>query len=488
MYLNYLASISRYIPELILVVLMVGLILIEATYAEDDKNKRYIFITTFIGLIAALISLMINLSDKPEMIFNNSMVIDPLSTIMKMIMVLGTMGAYYLSTISKDIYETLKTEFIIMAVGILIGGMILASANNMLMMYLGIETLSIISYVMASLKKNDERSSEAGLKYALFGGIASGIALFGMSHMFGVLGTIQFTGMAANIAKLSSTQIMILMPSFVLFFAGIGYKIASVPFHMWSPDVYEGSPTPVTTFFAIVPKLAGMTALIRITMIFFAVPSPLRVGWIGLMMVMAALTMTVGNLTAIGQKSVKRMLAYSSISHAGIMMAGLTVTNEIGIRSVVFYAITYLFMTLVAFYITSIVQDKYGNDHFDRFSGLIYRYPFMAVIMSVVMFSLTGIPPMAGFVAKYNIITALVSSKYYSLAIILVLNSVVSAYYYLKIVRLMTLKQPEATEKIEGFGFLNQIIIFGMTAPILILGIFWDSIMTLAGSAKIFIQ
>lgn len=488
MYLNYLASISRYIPELILVVLMVGLILIEATYAEDDKNKRYIFITTFIGLVAALVSLMVNLSGKPEAIFSNSMVIDPLSTIMKMVMVLGTMGAYYLSTISKDIYETLKTEFIIMAIGILIGGMILASANNMLMMYLGIETLSILSYVMASLKKNDERSSEAGLKYALFGGIASGIALFGLSHMFGVLGTIQFTGMAANIAKLNHTQVLILMPSFVLFFAGIGYKIASVPFHMWSPDVYEGSPTPVTTFFAIVPKLAGMTALIRITMIFFALPSPLRVGWIGLMMAMAALTMTVGNVTAIGQKSVKRMLAYSSISHAGVMMAALTVTSEIGIRSVVFYAISYLFMTLVAFYITNIVQDKYGNDHFERFTGLIYRYPFMAVIMSVVMFSLTGIPPFAGFVAKYNIISTLVSAKYYTLAIVLALNSVVSAFYYLKIVRLMTLKQPESTEGIEGFGFLNQLVIFGMTAPVLILGIFWDSIMAFAGSAKIFIQ
>lgn len=488
MYLNYLASISRYIPELLLVILMVGLILIETTYADDEKNKRYVFITACIGLVVTFISLFINLSGKSEAVFSNSMIIDPFSTVMKMLMIVGTLGSYYLSTFSKDIYESLKTEFIIMAVGILIGGMILASANNMLMVYIGIETLSIISYVMASLKKNDERSSEAGLKYALYGGLSSGIMLFGMSHIFGVIGTIQFTGMAANIAKLNPTQVLILMPSFVLFFAGIGYKIAAVPFHMWSPDVYEGSPTPVTTFFAVVPKLAGISALIRITMIFFSAPSALRIGWVGLMMAIAALTMTVGNVSAIGQKSVKRMLAYSSISHAGIMIAGLTMINEIGVRAIVFYAIIYVFMTLVAFYITSIVQDKYGNDHFERFQGLVYRYPFMAIVMSIVMFSLTGLPPLAGFVAKWNIINALLGAKFYTLAIVLVLNSVVSAYYYLKIVRLMTLKQPESTEAIEGFGFLNQFIIVVMTMPVLVLGIFWESIMAFAGNAKIFIQ
>ena len=488
MYLNYLANIGRYVPEIILVVLMVGLIILEVTYKEDEKNKRYIFITAIIGLVATFVALLFNLGDKPGAIFTNAVIIDDFSTVMKMIMVLGTIGVVYLSTFSKEIYETLKTEFVVMAVGILIGGFLLASANNMLTLYLGIETLSILSYVMASFKKNDERSSEAGLKYALYGGISAGIMLFGLSHIFGVIGTIQFTGITAMIPKLTTAQIAILMPSFVLFFAGIGYKIASVPFHMWSPDVYEGSPTPVTTFFAIVPKLAGIAVLIRITSIFFTVDSPLKVGWIGLMLVISALTMTVGNVTAIGQKSVKRMLAYSSISHAGIMMAALVMIGEVGIRSVVFYGITYLFMTLVAFYITSIVQDKYGNDHFERFSGLIYRYPVMAVMMTIVMFSLTGLPPLAGFVAKYNILSSLVNSKFYTLAVILVLNSVISAYYYLKIVRLMTLKPAESDETIEGFGFLNQLIIVAMTAPVLVLGIFWDSVMHLAANAKLFIQ
>jgi NADH-quinone oxidoreductase subunit N len=489
MHLNYLANIGRYIPEILLVILMVGLILVETTYREDEKNRRYIFITALIGLVATFVSLIVNMTmGKAEAIFSNAVIIDDFSTLMKMVMVLGTLAAVYLSRFSRDIYESLKSEFVILAVGILIGGFLLASANNMLTLYLGIETLSILSYVMAALKKNDERSSEAGLKYALYGGISAGIMLFGMSHIFGVIGTIQFTGVATMVPKLSIGQIAILLPSFVLFFVGIGYKIAAVPFHMWSPDVYEGSPTPVTTFFAIVPKLAGISALVRITAIFFNAPGPMRIGWVGLMMGIAALTMTVGNITAIGQKSVKRMLAYSSISHAGIMMSALVISSDIGIRAVLFYSISYLFMTLVAFYITSIVQDKYGNDHFDRFSGLVYRYPVMAIMMCVVMFSLIGLPPLAGFVAKYTIITSLVSAKFYSLAIVLVLNSVISAYYYLKIVRLMTLKPQESDEKIEGFGFLNQLVIVGMTLPIFALGIFWESIMALAGGAKLFIQ
>lgn len=488
MHLNYLANIGHYVPEILLVILMVGLILLEVTYKEDEKNRSYIFITSVIGLVATFVALIFNFNGKPLAIFSNSIIIDDFSTLLKMLMVIGTLAAIYLSRFSRDVYESLKTEFAIMAVGILIGGFLLASANNMLTFYLGIETLSILSYVMASLKKNDERSSEAGLKYALYGGISAGLMLFGMSHIFGVIGTIQFTGIATMIPKLTTLQIAILMPSFLLFFAGIGYKIASVPFHMWSPDVYEGSPTPVTTFFAIVPKLAGIAGLIRITAIFFTVDSPLKIGWIGLMLVISALTMTVGNITAIGQKSVKRMLAYSSISHAGIMLAGLVVMNDIGIRAVVFYGVTYVFMTLVAFYITSIVQDKYGNDHFDRFSGLIYKYPFMAVMMAIVMFSLTGLPPLAGFVAKYNIIQTLINTKNYTLAVVLGLNSVVSAYYYLKIVRLMTLKPAENDEKIEGFGFLNQFIICVMTLPVIVLGIFWESIMMLANNAKLFIQ
>lgn len=487
MILTYLANLGHYVPEIILCVTMIGLLFVESTYDKDEEGRGYLYWTATIGLVSTFVFLIQSFMDTPVPIFTNSMVVDPFAALAKMIMVIGTLGAIYLTSQSKDLMHAHKPEFVILSVGVLIGGMILVSANNLLMLYIGIETLSLLSYAMASLNKNDTRSSEAGLKYSLYGGICAALMLFGMSHIFGVLGTIQFAEIAPAMSNLSTEQIAILMPSFLLFFVGIGYKLAAVPFHMWAPDVYEGSPLPVTAFFSIVPKIAAIAVLIRVSMVFFGEPGALQYSWVGILSVIAALTMTVGNVSAIGQRSVKRMLAYSSISHAGMMLMGVVVINELGTRSVMFYAITYLFMTLVAFYIVSFVSDKYGNDHFDRFSGLIKRYPLMAVLLSVVMFSLAGIPPLSGFVAKFNIFSALVQSKFYVLAIIAGMNSVVSLYYYLKIVRLMIFKDSESDEPINGLGFQNQAIIAALSFPIVYFGLFWSPLMSLTKGAKLFI-
>jgi NADH-quinone oxidoreductase subunit N len=467
---------------------MMFLILIESSYGKKDKGRGLLFSAGVIGLVFATATLFGQLGNKPLSIFTDSMVIDSFATLMKIVMCLGTLAAIYIANQSKDIYQVLKPEFVIISVGVLIGGMILVSANNMLMLYIGVETLSILSYAMASLKKDDEKSSEAGLKYVLYGGIASGFMLFGMSHIFGVLGTIQFGEIPALLTSSDMTTYSILVPSFLLFFAGIGYKIACVPFHMWSPDVYEGSPLPVTTFFSIVPKVAGIGALIRISMVFFGNGNDMQIPWVALLTLVSALTMSVGNIAAIGQRSVKRMLAYSSISHAGFMMLGVVVLSDEGIRSVLFYAITYLFMTAGTFFIISYVQDKYGNDHFDRFKGLMYKHPVMCIAMAIMMFSLAGIPPLSGFVAKFNILSAVIAKKYYALAIIAGLNSVISVYYYLKIVRLMIFAKQESEDKIQGFTFVNQTIIVAVTVPVVILGIFWSKIIHIADGAKIFIQ
>ena len=488
MELNYLANLSRYVPELIVCLTMVMTMIVEATYENGVKSKPLMYWTAVIGLFAAFVVLCLNLHQPGTTAFFNAVVIDPFSTFVKIIMVLGTLGAIWLSHSSNDIYNPVKPEFVMLGLGVLVGGMLLASANNMLTLYLGIETLSILSYAMASLRKNDERSSEAGLKYALYGGVSAGMMLFGMSHMFGVLGTIQFNGIAANIANLSQTEILVLVPSFLLFFVGIGYKIACVPFHMWSPDVYEGSPLPVTAFFSIVPKMAGIAVLLRVTMSFFAAEGVMQYSWVGLLQVIAALTMTVGNVSAINQRSIKRMLAYSSIGHAGFMMLGAIVLDEVGIRAVLFYGVVYLFMTMAAFAITSFMQNKYGNDHFERFNGLIYRKPVMAVSMCIIMFSLAGIPPFSGFVAKFNILAAVIDKGFMTLAIIAAINSVVSLYYYLKIVRLMVLKPQDDQDEIVGFGFVNQSVIVLMVIPVVVLGVFWSKIMAVADGAKLFIQ
>lgn len=488
MALKYLTSMSFYVPELLVCLTMLLLIFVESTYGNNEtKGKKAFNGVAYLGLTVTAIILFMNMGDKPVTIFTNAVVIDPFSTLMKIIMVIGTLGAIYLSNQSSDIYDELKSEFTIMATGVLVGGMLLSSANNMLILYIAVETLSILSYVLASFKKNDERSSEAGLKYSLYGGISAGVMLFGMSHIFGVTGSIDFAVIATKMTTLSSGEMWIMMPSFLLFFVGLGYKIACVPFHMWSPDVYEGSPLPVTAFFAIVPKMAGLAAIIRVSMLFFSGNETLSTTWFGVLSIVAVLTMTVGNISAIGQRSIKRMLAFSSISHAGMMLMGVLVLNDAGIRSVLFYGITYLFMTLVAFYITSFIQDKYGNDHFERFNGLIYRYPIMAVMMAMTMFSLAGVPPFSGFVAKFNIFSVLLEKQEFSLAVIAGLNSVVALYYYLKIVKLMVFKPVESEETISGFGYLNQGIIVVLSIPVLLLGIYWSKIIHLADVARIYI-
>lgn len=483
--LNFLAY---YIPEIICIFTMTTLLMAEAAVREEhgDRGKIISYALGMLGL--TLVFLFQNLGEAPVHIFHNAITIDNFSTLVKIIMVIGTMGAIFLSYSSKDIYTNLKSEFAIMAVGVLIGGMLLASANNMLTLYLGIETLSILSYVMASFKRDESTSTEAGLKYALYGGLTAGVMLFGISHLYGVLGTIQFVDMIPKLAALEGINLGIVMVSFLLFFAGIGYKISVFPFHMWSPDVYQGAPIPVTTFFAIVPKMAGIAALIRVSFIFFNSSSVLNVTWIGLILVIAAMTMTVGNVTAIGQSSVKRLLAFSSIGHVGMMILGVVVLNEQGTSAILFYGVVYMFMTLIAFYITSHLSDMYGTDSYDVFKGLVYKHPAIAIVMVGVLFSLAGLPPFSGFVAKFNIFAVVIEKKLYGIAIVAGINSVIALYYYVKLAKTMIFGQADGEVKVAGFTPINQAVIIAMFIPVLFLGIFWEKLMTISSNATLYIK
>lgn len=477
-----------YVPEIICILLMTTLLAAEATVKNEHQPRTKIHVYSQLGLGLALINLMLNLGEKPVQIFHHAITIDPFSTLIKIIMVIGTMGAIYLSHSSKDIYTNLKSEFSIMAVGVLIGGMLLASANNMLTLYLGIETLSILSYVLSSFKREESTSTEAGMKYVLYGGLSAGIALYGISHLYGVFGSIQFTEIYGQVAGLEGINLAIVLVSFLFFLVGIGYKISIFPFHMWTPDVYQGSPIPVTTFFSIVPKMAGLAALLRVCFVFLQDGTTLTVSSVGLVLVISALTMTVGNVTAIGQSSVKRMLAFSSIGHVGMMILGVAVLNEAGVQAILFYGIVYLFMTLVAFYITGYLSDMYGTDSYDVFRGLIYKHPTMAIIMACVLFSLAGMPPFSGFVAKFNILAVVIEKKYYGIAIVAVVNSVIALYYYMKLAKTLIFGQADGEEKVIGFTRMNQTVIILFFLPVLFLGIFWESVMTMSGNASIFIK
>jgi NADH-quinone oxidoreductase subunit N len=479
---------SHYIPEIICVVLMTTLLVAESTVKEEHGNRGNIIAYALAMLSVCLFFLVKNLSAAPLFIFHNAIVIDPFSTLIKIIMVIGTMGSIFLAYSSKDIYTNLKSEFAVMATGVLLGGMLLASANNMLTLYLGIETLSILSYVLASFKRDESTSTEAGMKYVLYGGLSAGIALYGISHLYGILGSIQFVDMVDKLPGLEGANLLLVMVSFILFFVGIGYKISVFPFHMWTPDVYQGSPIPVTSLFAIVPKMAGLAALIRVSFIFFTSNQALNVSWIGMMLVISAMTMTVGNVTAIGQSSVKRLLAFSSIGHVGLMILGVVTLNEQGVQAILFYGITYMFMTLVAFYITSHLSDMYGTDSYDVFKGLIYKHPLMAIIMAAVLFSLAGMPPFSGFVAKFNIFSVVIEKKLYGIAIVAAINSVIALYYYVKLAKTMIFGQADGEIKVEGFTPMNQAVIVALFIPVLFLGIFWEKVMMISGNATLFIK
>lgn len=482
------ANLSFYIPEILAVATMCLLLVGEAFYSPRHDKRTGLYILGFTGLLGVLIALVLQLSSPAAKILDSAVTIDSFSTMAKILLVLGSIGTLYLGILSKEIYRFQKGEFFIMTVGVLVGGMLLASANNFLILYLGIEILSILSYVMASFRRDDSRSNESGLKYILYGGVTAGLMLFGISHLYGLLGSIEFDLLSVKMASLSGQEYWVVMVSFLLFFAGLGYKISAVPFHMWSPDVYEGSPTPVTAFFALVPKIAGIAVLIRVSMVFFADNSSLAMVWVGMLHIVAALTMTVGNITAIGQNSVKRLLAFSSIGHIGMMLLGVVTLDESGAQAILFYSFTYIFMTLVAFYITSHIVDTYGSDHKIYFQGLIHKHPLMAICMIVVLFSLAGLPPLSGFVAKYNIFSVVISKKYYGLAAIAGINSVIALYYYMGLVKTIVFGKAEEEGLISRFTASQQFIIFLLFIPVVSLGIFWDKVITIAKGASLFIK
>ena len=476
MLVNLLSNVSFYLPEIIVIVTMCVLLCFECFYSDDERGRSLSYIIGLIGIFTAFMAVVMNLGTEAKNLFAGAVVIDQFTNIMKMMMLLGTAGCFYLSAQSKEIHERLKAEFLIMSLGVLVGGMLLVSANNLLTVYLGVETLSILSYVMTTMKKDDAHSSEAGIKYALYGGVTAGVMLFGMSHLYGILGSIHFLPMVEAMSDLSATSTVATGISFLLFFVGVGYKIACFPFHMWSPDVYEGSAVPVTAFFSIIPKLAGIAIVTRITMIFFNSGTSLAQAWLALIQIVAALTMFVGNLSALNQESVKRMLAFSSIGHVGMILMGVLVLSNEGQTAILYYSLIYMLMTLSAFYITGVVVNKYGSDERIFFRGLMKNNPILGGCFVIVLFSLAGLPPFGGFIAKYNMISVAVGKGLITLSIIAAINSVISLYYYMKLVRIITLEDSDGKVVFESFNLSGAVYVLAVTAPLILLGIFWNGI------------
>jgi NADH-quinone oxidoreductase subunit N len=378
--------------------------------------------------------------------------------------------------------------FLLMMSGIL-GMFLLAGANDLVTLFVSLELVSIPSYVLAGYKRHDVRSGEAALKYVLFGAMSSGIMIYGFSLLYGLSGTTSLPAMAATLSQNYPSSPLFFV-GLLLILSGIGYKIAMVPLHFWCPDVYEGSPTAVTAFFSVAPKAAGFAALLRLLPVFSSLNAFYGINSLTLFSVAAAVTMTVGNLGAIWQTSLKRLLAYSSIAHAGYILMGFAVAvaypgtelyNETTL-AILFYLGVYLFMNLGAFMVVDLVERKRGSDSIEVFKGLGRTASGPAIILAIFLFSLTGIPPFAGFTGKFLLFAALIKGRLFPLAIIGIANTVVSLYYYTRVVRDMFLEEPdeEAVPANPGpgirIGALSGTLFFLTLVPTIVLGVFWGQL------------
>jgi NADH-quinone oxidoreductase subunit N len=332
------------------------------------------------------------------------------------------------------------TEYLFLVLTACSGMMFMASGTHLIVIFIGLEILSISLYILAGIRRNDAFSLEAAFKYFLLGAFASAFLLYGIALIYGVTGTAHLTQIARVIGSqgLSSPLLTV---GLVLMIIGFGFKVALVPFHMWAPDVYQGAPTPIAAFMAVGSKAAGFAALLRILMV--ALRSQ-ATDWSGLLWILAVITMFVGNIIALSQSNIKRMLAYSSIAHAGYILVGLIARNDMGSAGVLFYLAAYTFMNLGAFGVV-VALGKFGEENLEitDYQGIGFRRPLVALAMTVFMFSLAGIPPAAGFMAKFYIFSAAVKAGQIPLVIIGVVNSMISVYYYLRIVVFMYMKDPE---------------------------------------------
>ena len=433
---------------------------------QDLVEERQVWAAPFLalfGLAVAGMLLLIRTPDQSKELFSGMAVIDPFSWFFQALFIAVAMLIVVLSTQSRDIREN-KGEYYALIIILTMGMMMLASANDLLMVYLALETVSIASYILTGWMSHSRRSAEASLKYVLYGAVASGLMLYGLSLLYGMTGSTDFHQVAD---KLASTHAPLTAGvAAMLVFSGFAYKIAAVPFHMWAPDVYTGAPTPVTAFLTVGPKAAGFAALIRFFYVVLAVPqdpgaagnvwaaSAAAPAWPILIGLIAIATMTLGNLSALGQTNVKRLLGYSSIAHAGYMLMGLVVLNQEGLRSILFYLVVYSAMNLGAFVVVSAVANETGSEEIEAFRGLGTRNPLSGICMCIFLFSLVGMPPLAGFVGKLHLFYGVVHKGmevggtlnfYYILAIAGVLNSVISLFYYARIVKAMYLETVPAS-------------------------------------------
>jgi NADH-quinone oxidoreductase subunit N len=423
-------------PEIVLTIGACALFLFDLAIPKHEKDKLGYFA---IGILAVAFYGSWKLAAVETEIFSGMFTLDPYATYFKMLVYLAGALTILLSMTYLEVEKIHLGEyygFILLATA---GMMVMVSAGDLIMIYLGLELLSISLYIMAGFKRSESRSVEASAKFLILGSFSSAILLYGISILYGIAGTTNLKGLGAFFAAgdVDNPGLLLSMSFLVV---GFGFKVAAVPFHMWTPDVYEGSPTPVTAFMSVAPKAASFAVFLRV---FAEALGGVKAHWQPILITVAVATMVLGNVVAIVQTNIKRMLAYSSIAHAGYALIGIIVGGGLGTMSLMLYLMIYALMNLGAFGVVIILRKggMRGEDIAD-FTGLAKKNPVAAVIMLIFMFSLAGLPPTAGFVAKFYLFMGAVEAGLVWLAVVGVLLSAVSAYYYLRVVMVMYMREP----------------------------------------------
>jgi NADH-quinone oxidoreductase subunit N len=484
-----LDSIKAFQPEIVLAVTFCVALIADLGVRRNRNVSAGIVLA---GLITAIVFVSQQAAPGSSSVFSGMYAIDSFSIFFKYV-ILGTSVLIVLFSLQSNELNAggrKLGEYYSLLAALALGMVLMTGASNLLMMYLSLELTSISSYILAGYTKEAEDSSEASLKYVIYGALSSGMMLYGISILYGLTGSVDIYGVNQALATGDVNPVALVIAG-ILMIAGFGYKISVVPFHFWTPDVYQGAPITVTAFLSVASKAAGFAMLIRFFKVSFLDPTAgtLSLGswtsfpdfeWNQVLAIVSVLTMTLGNLVAVWQNNLKRLLAYSSIAHAGYMLLGVVVLSNEGVAAVLIYFVVYLFMNLGAFYIVMIVADRIGSEDIDAYKGLGYRSPLIGVAMTIFLLSLTGIPPTAGFVGKLYIFAAVINAKWFWLAIVGALNSVVSLYYYVRILRNMFLRQPEgASDAISLPPFQLSVLLF-LLIPTIILGLYFTPLVEFA--------
>ena len=443
-------TIMYILPELflsitIMFILMVGVFV--------KKSFKLVSLLSVLSLIFTII-LVLNQPQEVVKVFNESFIIDNLSIFMK---ILTLLFCLFVLLSSKDYVKTNKIdkiEYPIIILASVLGMIIMISSYDLIIFYLGLELQSLCLYILASFKREDEKSTEAGLKYFVLSALASGLLLYGCSLIYGFTGSTNFEVISNNLNVNNTGAVF----GIVFIIVGLAFKVSAVPFHMWTPDVYEGSPTSVTSFFALVSKIAALTVFIR----FMYVPFVNVISqWQTIIVFISIASMILGAVAAIGQTNIKRLMAYSSIGHMGYALAGLATGTNAGVQSTIIYLTIYLIMNLGAF--ACIFMLKRKNDYYENIndlSGLSKNHPLLALSFMIILFSLAGIPPLAGFFAKFYIFMTVINSQMYALAIIGLLSTVISAFYYLRIIKIIYFDKPKKPfENVYDWGLKISLVL-----------------------------